>query len=74
MIETRSGVRLFMTPWTVVAYQAPQSMGFARREYWSGLPFPSPGIFLVKFKELKYNLFRVVVFTSLLPSFSTNYC
>ena len=28
--------------WTV-AYQAPQSMGFSRQEYWSGLPFPSPG-------------------------------
>ena len=27
----------------VVAYQAPQSMGFSRQEYWSGLPFPSPG-------------------------------
>ena len=31
-----------MTPWTV-AYQAPMSMGFSRQEYWSGLPFPSPG-------------------------------
>ena len=31
-----------MTPWTV-AYQAPLSMGFSRQEYWSGLPFPSPG-------------------------------
>ena len=31
-----------MTPWTV-AHQAPLSMGFSRREYWSGLPFPSPG-------------------------------
>ena len=30
------------TPWTV-AHQAPQSMGFSRQEYWSGLPFPSPG-------------------------------
>ena len=30
------------TPWTV-AYQAPQSMEFSRQEYWSGLPFPSPG-------------------------------
>ena len=30
------------TPWTV-ACQAPLSMGFSRREYWSGLPFPSPG-------------------------------
>ena len=30
------------TPWTV-ACQAPLSMGFPRQEYWSGLPFPSPG-------------------------------
>ena len=32
----------FATPWTI-AYQAPPSMGFSRQEYWSGLPFPSPG-------------------------------
>ena len=31
-----------MTPWTV-AHQAPPSMGFSRQEYWSGLPFSSPG-------------------------------
>ena len=37
-----SCVRLSATPWTV-AYQAPQSMEFSRQEYWSGLPFPSPG-------------------------------
>ena len=37
-----SRVRLFATPWTV-AHQAPLSMGFSRQEYWSGLPFPSPG-------------------------------
>ena len=30
------------TPWTV-APQAPLAMGFYRQEYWSGLPFPSPG-------------------------------
>ena len=30
------------TPWTV-AHQAPLSMEFSRQEYWSGLPFPSPG-------------------------------
>ena len=29
-------------PWTV-ACQGPLSMGFPREEYWSGLPFPSPG-------------------------------
>ena len=37
-----SPVLLFVTPWTLV-YQAPLSMGFSRQEYWSGLPFPSPG-------------------------------
>ena len=37
-----SCVQLFATPWTV-AYLAPLSMGFSRQEYWSGLPFPSPG-------------------------------
>ena len=31
-----------MAPWTV-ARQAPQSMEFSRQEYWSGLPWPSPG-------------------------------
>ena len=39
--KSLSCVRLFATPW-VVAHQAPQSMGFSRHEYWSGLPFPSP--------------------------------
>ena len=29
-------------PWTA-AHQAPPSMGFSRQEYWSGVPFPSPG-------------------------------
>ena len=41
-VKLLSPVRLFVTPWTV-AYQAPLSMGFSRQEYWSGLPFPSPG-------------------------------
>ena len=31
-----------VTPWAV-ARQAPLSMGFSRQEYWSGLPFPTPG-------------------------------
>ena len=29
-------------PWAI-ARQAPLSVGFSRQEYWSGLPFPSPG-------------------------------
>ena len=37
-----SRVQLLVTPWTIV-HQAPLSVGFSRREYWGGLPFPSPG-------------------------------
>ena len=37
-----SHVRLFAIPWAI-AYKAPPSMEFSRQEYWSGLPFPSPG-------------------------------
>ena len=36
------GFQLFGTPWTV-AHQTTLSMGVLRQEYWSGLPFPSPG-------------------------------
>ena len=41
-VKLLSHVRLFATPWTVV-HQAPPSIGFFRQEYWSRLPFPSPG-------------------------------
>ena len=41
-VKSLSRVRLFVTPWTI-AHQAPPSLGFSRQEYWSGLPFPSPG-------------------------------
>ena len=41
-VTSLSRVRLFVTPWTV-AHQAPPSVEFSRQEYWSGLPFPSPG-------------------------------
>ena len=37
-----SPVQLFVTPCTVI-HQALLSMEFSRQEYWSGLPFPSPG-------------------------------
>ena len=40
--QSLSRVRLFATPWTV-AHQALLSMEFSGQEYWSGLPFPSPG-------------------------------
>ena len=41
-VKSLNLVRLFVTPWSV-AHQAPLSMGFSKQEYWSGLPFPSPG-------------------------------
>ena len=37
-----SYVQVFAIPWTVDR-QIPLSMGFPRQEYWSGLPFPTPG-------------------------------
>ena len=40
-VKLLSHVRLLATPWTA-AYQAPQSVGFSRQEYWSGVPLPSP--------------------------------
>ena len=42
ILKKLSRVWLFVTLWTV-AHQAPLSLGFSRQEYWSGLPFPSPG-------------------------------
>ena len=47
VVQSLSLVWLFMTPWTA-AHQAPLSKGFPRQEYWSGLPFPSQGIFLTQ--------------------------
>ena len=44
-------VRLFVTPCTV-ASQAPLFMGFTRQEYWSGLPFPFPGVPIVTLGRL----------------------
>ena len=51
MLSRFSCVRLFATPWTVACHglqamdrgQPPLSMEFSRKEYWNGLPFPSPG-------------------------------
>ena len=41
-VRALSHVQLFATSWTV-AYQAPLSMEFSSQEYWSRLPFPTPG-------------------------------
>ena len=42
IVQLLSRAQLFATPWSI-AHQAPLSMGFPGQEYWSGLPFPSPG-------------------------------
>ena len=44
MLSHFNPVNLFVTLWTV-AFQAPQSTGFSRKEYWSGLLCPPTGEF-----------------------------
>ena len=41
LLSCFSHVRLCATPQTA-AHQVPLSLGFSRKEHWSGLPFPSP--------------------------------
>ena len=42
LLSCFSRVRVSAIPWTAT-FQAPTSMGFSRREHWSGLPCPPPG-------------------------------
>ena len=42
MLNCFSCVQLFVILWSI-DHQAPLSMRFSKQEYWSGLPFPSPG-------------------------------
>ena len=54
--KSLSHARLLATPWTA-AYQASLSMGFSRREYWSGVPLPSPRTHtLSRFKYKQYDV------------------
>ena len=41
-MAAHSSILAWRTPWTV-AQQGPLAMGFSSQEYWSELPFPSPG-------------------------------
>ena len=54
----------FVTPWTV-AHQVLLSIGFPRQEYWSGLPFPSPGD--LPDPEIEFRSFVAEFFTTELP-------
>ena len=58
--QSLSRVRLFATPW-IAACHTPLSTGFSRQEYWSGLPFPSPGIFLTQGSNLHLATFTQLV-------------
>ena len=49
-VKQLSCVWLFTNPWTA-AFQAPQSMGFSRQEYWSRVPFPSLKDWLIGYKN-----------------------
>ena len=44
-VKLLSRVWLFATPWTA-AYQAPLTMGLSRQEYWTGVPLPSPLVYV----------------------------
>ena len=66
-VKSLSRVPLFAVPWTV-AHQASPSMGFSRQEYWSGLPFPSPGYLFCKCVP------GIVIHSPFLPPNKKNYC
>ena len=64
LLNCFSRFQLMVTPWTG-AYQAPPSMGFSKKEYWSGLPLPSlePSYSGLKFTIQKCNYFFTKVNT-----------
>ena len=57
--KSLSRVLLLATPWTA-AHQAPPSMGFARQEYWSGVPLPSPSAHCIRYQSTGKDLGCVV--------------
>ena len=71
-VKSPRRVRLFATPWTV-AHQASPSMGFSRQEYWSGLPFPSPGDLPHPGIEPRFPILQADTLTSEPPGKPTKY-
>ena len=69
-VKLLSRVQLFVTPWTV-AYQASQSIGFSRQQYWSGLPFPILGDLSdlgIKLASLEFRVLTGRFFSTAPPS------
>ena len=56
-------VRLCATPWTA-AHQAPLPTEYWRQEYWSGLPFPSPKLYMLEINSLSVASFANIFFHS----------
>ena len=52
-VKSLSRVQLLATPWTTV-HQALPSIGFSRQEYWSGVPLPSPLVYMSVFIPILY--------------------
>ena len=50
----------FVTPWTV-AHQGPLSMEFSMQKYWSGLPFPPPGVGYHSFSRGRVELLSLMI-------------
>ena len=71
--ESLSRVRLFETPWIIVR-QAPLSMKFSRQEYWSGLPFTSPGDLPDPGIKPRSPVFQADALPSEPPLFSSSSC
>jgi len=59
-VKSLSRVWLFTTPWSA-AYQAPLSMGFSRQEYWSGVPLPSPALYLVGINKRSWLIYISII-------------
>ena len=72
-MKSLSPVQLFETLWSV-AHQAPLSMGFSRQEYWSGLPFPSPGYLPNSGIEPVSSTFQADTLTSEPPEKPNKFC
>ena len=66
-VKSLSHVWLLATPWTA-AYQAPPSMGFAKQEYWSGLPLPSPARHNSPSFAISWSLLKLMSTESMTPS------
>ena len=64
-MKSLSHVRPLATAWTA-AYQAPPFMGFSRQEYWSGVPLPSPYIYVCVYIYICIILFSIMVYHRIL--------